>query len=103
MKRLSDILGSTMDSKEVLLAARAQRAMRDWENIVGPLLAEKTVPERFDHGTVWVSSSGSAWAQELRLRKETILQRLDEAAGEPGLFRDIRVGTRNRNRLKSGD
>jgi len=101
MRRLSDILGSSIENAEVLAAAQAQRAMRDWAHVVGPILAERTSPDRFDHGTIWVLASGSEWAQEIRLRKDVILRRLDQIAGQPGLFRDLRVGTRSTHRLRA--
>ncbi len=74
--------------------ARAQRAMRHWEEVVGPLLSERSVPERYQEGTLWVAAKGPAWAQELRMRKDQVLQRLNEIAAEQGLFQDMRVGVR---------
>lgn len=96
MRKLSDILGVAFESPEVLEAARAQAIMRDWESVVGPLLAEKTVPDRFERGVIWVTVSGSAWAQEVRLNQEEIVRRLNEKAGERDLFKSLRVGLRRR-------
>lgn len=93
MKRLSEVMTSAIVCTDVLEGARAQKVMRDWERAVGETLAAKTTPDRFDHGTVWVASSGSAWAQEIRLRREEIVRRLNEIAGEE-LFKDLRVGVR---------
>ena len=93
MKRLDDLLPKAMGRTEVLKAARAQKVMRMWPEVVGEMLASRTSPDRFDHGTVWVSSQGSAWAQELRMRQGEIVSRLNELAGE-NLFKEIRVGTR---------
>jgi hypothetical protein len=58
------------------------------------MLAERSHPDRYGRGTVWVAVEGSAWAQELRMMKDKILRRLDEVAGEPGLFTDVRFGVR---------
>jgi predicted nucleic acid-binding Zn ribbon protein len=93
MKRLSDVLATTFESPEIMKAAKAQRAMRKWPEAVGTLLAERTQADRYDHGVVWVATSGSAWAQEIRMRKDDILVRLNDIAGE-NLFTDIRVGVR---------
>ena len=93
MKRLSDVMATAIESPEILKAARAQKVMRRWTEAVGSLLSERTQPDRYDHGTVWVASSGSAWAQEIRMRREDIVSRLNEIAGE-NLFDDIRVGVR---------
>lgn len=91
MKRLSEILPGALGKPEVLRAARAMRALRRWDAVVGSTLAAKSAPDRFDHGVVWVAAAGSAWAQELRMRREAILAKLNAVAGEPSLFRDIRV------------
>ncbi|MES1228441.1 MAG: DUF721 domain-containing protein [Armatimonadota bacterium] len=86
-------MATAIASPDILEGARAQKVMRNWEEAVGALLASKTTPDRFDHGTVWVASTGSAWAQEIRLRREEIVGRLNQMAGED-LFTDIRVGVR---------
>ncbi len=88
------MLPSAMANPELLRAARAQAAMRRWPEVVGTLLAERSHPDRFGRGTVWVAVEGSAWAQELRMIKDKILRRLDEVAGEQGLFTDVRFGVR---------
>ncbi|MCU0315036.1 MAG: DUF721 domain-containing protein [Fimbriimonadaceae bacterium] len=94
MKRLSEVLAGSLDRPEVLKAAKAQMVMRRWEEVVGPTLAEHCQPERYDHGTVWVRASGSAWAQEIRTRQEDIVSRLNQLAQESGLFMNLRVGVR---------
>lgn len=94
MKRLSSMLPTAVARDEVLRAARAQKVLRDWQEIVGRQLYEISHPDRYDHGTVWIAVEGSAWAQELRMNKETILNRLRDRAGEPSLFQDLRFGVR---------
>ncbi|MCW5937263.1 MAG: DUF721 domain-containing protein [Fimbriimonadaceae bacterium] len=83
-----------LEQKEVLRAARAQVALRRWEEAVGKVLAEKTLPDRFDQGTLWVYCTGSAWAQELRLHEDQIVEKLNFIAEEHGLFRSIKIGVR---------
>ena len=94
MRKLDRILPDSMGRNEVLKAARAQRALRQWEEVVGPALAARSQPDRYERGTVWVAVQGSAWAQELRMRRDQLLSRLTEIAGEPGLFTDMRFGVR---------
>ncbi|MBS1713612.1 MAG: DUF721 domain-containing protein [Armatimonadetes bacterium] len=98
MKRLSDILPSAVEQKDVLRAARAQSVFVRWKEAVGDVLAQKTVPDRYDHGILWVSADSATWAQELRMREETVLERLNELAAEPGLFRQVKVSLRPRFR-----
>lgn len=91
MRQLSDVLPEALGRADVLRAARALRVARQWEAVVGQILAARSAPDRFDHGTLWVSVTTSVWAQEIRLRRESILERLNEVAGERGLFRELRV------------
>ena len=94
MKKLRAIIPEALGRDEVLRVARAQRALRNWSEIVGPELARRSQPDRFERGTVWVAVTGSAWAQELRMIKDRILERLRDASGEQDLFRDVRFGVR---------
>ncbi len=94
MKRVDGMLGAALGRPEVLRIARAQIAMQQWGFVVGDGLADKATPDRYEKGTLWVVAQGSAWSQEIRMRKEEIVRRLNEVAGEPGLFTDLRVGTR---------
>ncbi len=98
MKRLSDILPSAVEQKDVLRAARAQAVFGQWRDAVGDVLAMKTLPDRYDHGILWVSAESATWAQELRMREETVLERLNALAGEPSLFRQVKVSLRPRFR-----
>lgn len=93
MKRLSEVMGTAIADPTILEAMRAHRVMRNWESAVGGLLAAKTTPDKFEKGTVWVASTGSAWSQEIRMRREEIVSRLNQMAGE-NIFTDIRVGVR---------
>jgi hypothetical protein len=93
MKKLGDVLPVAFDRPEILRAGRAQRVIRLWKEIVGDTVGQHSVPDRYEHGTLWVAATGNAWAQEIRLMKTEVLTRLNAAAGET-LFEQIRVGTR---------
>lgn len=93
MKKIGDMLGGSIGHVEVLRAARAQRVIRHWPEIVGEFLASKSVPDRYERGTLWVAASGSAWAQEIRMQQVEVLEKLNAYAGSE-LFTALRVGTR---------
>lgn len=88
------MLADALGRDEVIRAARARTALREWDKIVGPALADRSHPEKFERGTVWVAVAGSAWAQELRMQKEVILKRLRAQVGSESIFVDIRFGVR---------
>lgn len=97
MKKVGDMLGSSISQVEVLRAARAQQMLRHWPEVVGEFLASKCVPDRYERGTLWIAASGSAWAQELRMQQVEILAKLNEHAGTQ-LFTALRIGTRTPRR-----
>ena len=94
MRKVGKMLPSAMANEELLRISRAQAVLRRWPEVVGEMLAERSHPDRYGKGTVWVAVEGSAWAQELRMMKERILARLHELSGEPALFSDVRFGVR---------
>lgn len=94
MKKVGKMLKDAIGRDEVLRAARAHSALRSWPQVVGSVLASRSTPDRYERGTVWVAVQGSAWAQELRMMKPMILERLSALADEKGLFTDVRFGVR---------
>lgn len=94
MRKVRHVLEFAIDKREVLRAARAWRALRQWDEAVGPALAQKSCPDRYEHGTVFVAVEGSTWAMELRMRKDEILARLRSISDEPTLFDKLRFGVR---------
>lgn len=94
MRKVGQMLKSAVGRDEVIRAAQAQRILRDWTEIVGPEMATRSYPDRYDRGTVWIAVEGSSWAQELRMQSERILEKLGDKAGDASLFRQLRFGVR---------
>lgn len=94
MRKLDRILPEALGRDEVLKTARAQAILRHWPELVGPHLAHRSHPDRYEAGTVWVSVEGSVWAQELRLMSEVILRKLAILAGNQEMFKALRFGVR---------
>lgn len=94
MRKIERLLEGAIERQETLRGARAWRALRHWNEIVGPLLATRSAPDRYEKGVVWVAVSGSAWSAELRMRQDDILERLRAESGDPSLFVKLRFGIR---------
>lgn len=90
MRQIADILAKAVGRPEILKAARARRTMAKWADAVGPVLAGKTSIASYDYGILVVEATGSAWAQEVRMRQELILERMN-AMAEEQLFTKIVV------------
>lgn len=61
-----------------------------WPQIVGPELAEHTMPESFEDGVLVVAADSTNWATQLRLLAATLVKRLNEDLGH-GTVRRVKV------------
>ena len=89
----NSLLAKAIGRKEVLERLEARQITQRWEEAVGEPLATKSTPEKFEHGVLTVVVISAPWAQELRLRKAELLDRLNLAAGRD-LFEDLRFSVR---------
>ncbi|MEX0602676.1 MAG: DUF721 domain-containing protein [Bacteroidota bacterium] len=64
-------------------------AVTEWEGIVGPQIAKVATATRIDRGTLVVRVNNGPWRNELRLRKEEIVGKLNDALGHR-VVKDIR-------------
>ena len=87
------LLAKALGRKEVFERLEARRIVKRWQEAVGEHLAARSAPEKFEHGVLTIAVSSAPWAQELRLRKAELLQRLNETAGRD-LFEDLRFAVR---------
>lgn len=87
MKQIGEFVKSAFADPDLVRVILARRALRQWPEVVGEVIAQNAEVERFDKGTVWVVVSGSAWAHELRMQSPVILDRLNQIAGEQVFFR----------------
>ena len=62
--------------KGMAVEQHAPVPQRDWEAAVGSRIAAKTRPIRIDRGVLYVATSSAAWAQELSLLSDAILEQL---------------------------
>jgi predicted nucleic acid-binding Zn ribbon protein len=88
------LLARALGRKEIFERIEARRISQRWSEAVGAHLAERSQPDRFDHGVLTIAVASAPWAQELQLRKRELLGRLNETAGRD-LFEDLRFVVRN--------
>ncbi|NEO99876.1 MAG: DUF721 domain-containing protein [Symploca sp. SIO2E9] len=67
------------------------RLLKCWPQIVGDTAAQHTRPHSISRDVLYVATSSSAWAQELKFRRTFILKKLN--AEFPNLIVDIRFST----------
>jgi predicted nucleic acid-binding Zn ribbon protein len=71
------------------LLARVQQV---WEHTVGARIAEAGLPSAERDGVLTITCTDSVWAQELDLLGAGLVERLNDALGEP-LIRALRCRT----------
>jgi predicted nucleic acid-binding Zn ribbon protein len=90
----TSLIETAVGRPEVFRRVAAHRITERWDECVGAQLGAKSTPDKFENGTLWVAVTAPVWVQELRMRKQQILERLNEWAGEE-LFKDVRFGVRS--------
>ena len=83
-RSMSSVLPRLVDQlAPATLLARVQRA---WPGAAGAAIAAAARPTAEHDGVVTVSCEAAVWAQELELMEEVLLERLNEALGEPAVL-----------------
>jgi len=62
-----------------------------WTTVVGSQVSQHTQPLRTHNATLYVATSSAAWAQNLRLQRRLILEKLNPLLPQP--LRDIHFST----------
>lgn len=50
---------------------------RDWPQVVGPEIAERTAPQVIRGTVLWIAVSDSVWMQQLHLQKQALLEHIN--------------------------
>jgi predicted nucleic acid-binding Zn ribbon protein len=92
---MQSLLGGLLKNRQLVSSFRRVMVMSLWEQVVGPLVAQKSWPEKVSDGVLLVGVISHPWAAELQLLKTQILTRYRQLLGRSAL-KDIefRVGRR---------
>lgn len=80
-KILTDVLRDLGLSKKL----SEQRAVVEWNDIVGRKVAEHARALRVDNGRLFVEVDSSVWSQELTLMKRNILRQINDRIGRKAI------------------
>ena len=87
---LSSILDAFLESLRIPHVAFLVSLRKGWPEIAGPLVSRNATPLSLRNGTLTVVTRNHAWAQELRMSKIPMMERIREAVGERIPVSDIR-------------
>ena len=63
---------------------------RNWSEVVGPEIAERTEPQVIRGTVLWIAVSDSVWMQQLHLQKQALLEQVNANVGGSEKISDIR-------------
>ena len=87
---LSSILDAFLESLRIPHVAFLVALRKRWPEVAGPLVSRNATPLSLRNGVLTVVVRNHAWAQELRMSKTTMMERIRETVGERIPVSDIR-------------
>ena len=87
---LSSILDAFLESLRIPHVAFLVSLRKRWPEIAGPLVSRNATPLSLRNGVLTIVVRNHAWAQELRMSKTTMIERIRETVGERIPVIDIR-------------
>lgn len=89
------MLGGLLKNRHLVTSLRRVMVLSLWEQVVGPIVAQKSWPERVNDGVLVVGVTSHAWAQQLHMLKPQIISRYRQLLGRSAL-KDVefRIGRR---------
>lgn len=80
---VTDILASVFKGKPLGLRLKEARIWQVWDHAVGKQISTHARPAKFRDGILTVAVASAPWMQQLTFLKDTILEKLNNALGEP--------------------
>jgi predicted nucleic acid-binding Zn ribbon protein len=74
---VGDFLPKFLDRKGLAAKMEAASVVPEWEDLVGPGIAQVAKPIRVSEGTLFVAVKSSAWMMELNMMKADLMRRLN--------------------------
>ena len=90
MQELSTALKKALKQGGIDRAIQKNKALLVWEGVVGKVVAKNCSAEKVDQRTIVVKASTPVWRNELALKKNEILDKLNAALGEK-IIKDMRI------------
>ncbi|MCP4448808.1 MAG: DUF721 domain-containing protein [Myxococcales bacterium] len=78
----SRVFGSVLKRHGIDKEVREHRLLLQWASVVGPRVADRTLPDRLEKGVLWVRVESSTWMHQLNFMKEDIIAKANDLCGE---------------------
>lgn len=80
---VSDLLADIFQNKPIGKRLKESRIWLVWDKAVGKQIATHARPAKFRDGVLTVAVASAPWMQQLTFLKDAILEKLNNALGEP--------------------
>lgn len=87
-KSIAQIIGDFMQQEDIEDAVLEQKALRLWQQVVGPGVNRMTTERYVENGVITVKISSAALRNDLMLTRTAIIAQLNELVGKP-VIREI--------------
>ncbi len=74
--------GNVLKRHGIAKEVREHRLLLQWDKVVGPRVADRTLPDRLEKGVLWVRVETSSWMHQLSFMKEDIIAKANALCGE---------------------
>jgi predicted nucleic acid-binding Zn ribbon protein len=88
-KSVGDAIEELVEQLGIKKKLHEQDAFVVWDQAVGARIAKVATPTRMLRGTLIVSVKSGAWRNELSMRKQEIIRRINELVGDE-VLKDIK-------------
>lgn len=85
MPWISEALEEVIEQLGIRKSVLSNRARDVWKDAVGEIINENTTLENIDKDRLIIVVSNDSWRQELSLRKEEIIAKINELIGEEAI------------------
>ncbi len=79
---LGTVLQQAMEASRIDIDLDAYRLWQQWEDVVGPTIAQNTRPEAIKGKLLLVNVSSAPWMQQLQFLKPELIEKLNETLGK---------------------
>ncbi len=82
-KSIAEIIGDFMQQEDIEDAVLEQKALRLWQQVVGPGVNRMTTERYVENGVITVKISSAALRNDLMLSRTAIITQLNQLVGKP--------------------
>ena len=86
LQPIGEIVHRILEEHNIHIPQENVLLKKTWSQVVGPMIAGQTKPERIVNGTLYVKVSTSIWMHQLQFLKEDILKKFKDHGKQGVLF-----------------